>query len=242
MVIYVDDILVAGSNTQEVYETASGLEREFELTKLGELEHYLGINVQKDSEGTYSINQEQYIEKIIERFGLDAAKPSKIPLDTGYFKMSEGKMPMTNSDDYQRLIVALLYATRHTRPDIAASVSIVSQRPKQPSMTDWTEAKRVVRYLKGTKNLRLKLGGQKSGLVVYADADFAEDTTDRKSDTGLMFQYNGGAIAWSCRKQTCTAWSSCEAKYISLAEASRELLWIRRLLEDRGYTKTTRVR
>lgn len=232
MIVYVDDILIASSNTQEICETASGLERKFELTQLGELEHYLGINVQKDSEGIYSINQEQYIDKIIERFGQVHAKPSKIPLDTGYFKMSENKTPMTNSDDYQKLIGALLYVTTHTRPDIAASVSILSQKVKQPSMNDWTEAKRVLRYLKGTKNLRLKLGGKNSGLIVYADADFAEDKTDRKSHSGHLFQYNGGAIAWSCRKQTCTAWSSCEAEYISLAEASRELLWIRRLLED----------
>ncbi|KMQ86152.1 retrovirus-related pol polyprotein from transposon tnt 1-94 [Lasius niger] len=238
MVIYVDDILVADSNNQKIDETANGLEQEFELTRLGELTNYLGVNARKDSEGVYSIDQEQYIQKIFEWFGLEDAKISKIPMDTGYLKIIGDKKPMVNSDIYQKLIGALLYVATHTRPDIAASVSILSQRVKQPTETDWTEAKRVVRYLKGTKNLRLKLGGNTNGLIVYSDADWAEDTTDRKSHSEHLFLYNGGAIAWSCRKQTCTAWSSCEAEYIALAEASRELIWIRKLLEDFDETET----
>lgn len=200
--------------------------------------NYLGINARKDSEGIYSIDQEQYIQKIVEKFGLEDAKISKIPMDAGYLKLIGDKRPMVNGDIYQKLIGVLLYVATHTRPDIA-SVSILCQRIKQPTETDWTEAKRVVRYLKGTKNLRLKLGGSTNGLVVYSDADWAEDTTDRKSHSGHLFLYNGGAIAWFCRKQTCTA---CEAEYIALAEASRELIWIRKLLKDFDETETKATR
>lgn len=232
MIIYVDDILVADTSEEKIDETARGLERALELTRLGELKSYLGIRIRRDPEGIYSIDQEEYIEKIVERYGLGDAKISKIPLNTGYFKASENKKPMVNNHFYQKLIGALLYVATHTRPDIAASVSILSQRVKQPSESDWIEAKRVVRYLKGTKNLRLRLGRNSNGLVVYADADWAEDTTDRKSLSGYMFLYNGAAIAWSCKKQSSTASSSCEAEYISLAEASREALWIRRLVKD----------
>lgn len=82
----------------------------------------------------------------------------------------------------------LCYVATHTRPDIAASVSILSRKVKQPTETDWNEAKKILRYLKGTKELKLKLMGSKKGLEVYADADWTEDRTDSKSHSGFRFQ------------------------------------------------------
>lgn len=237
MIVYVDDLLIADVNKEEIMKTAESLEQHFELTWLGELNNYLGINIERDPEGTYYMNQAQYIQKIINRFGLQDAKSSKIPLDTGYLKLSRDEKSMENNEDYQRLIGALLYVTTHTRPDITASVSILSQKIKQPTNLDWNEAKRVVRYLKGTKELKLKLSSNsngKTGLEAYSDADWAEDRTDSKSHSGFLLHYNGSTIAWSCRKQSCTAWSSCEAEYIAMAETSRELLWIIKLLDDFG--------
>jgi hypothetical protein len=164
------------------------------------------------------------------------------PLDTGYLKIARDGKPMHNGEKFQKLIGAVLYVATHTRPDIAASVSILSQKIKQPTETDWNEAKRIVRYLKGTKEFKLKLTSNTEGLEAYTDADWAEDRTDSKSHSGFVFLYNGSAIAWACRKQTCTAWSSCEAEYIAIAEASRELLWIRRLLEDFHTEQTKPIR
>jgi hypothetical protein len=163
-------------------------------------------------------------------------------LDTGYLKIARDGKPMHNGEKFQKLIGAVLYVATHTRPDIAASVSILSQKIKQPTETDWNEAKRIVRYLKGTKEFKLKLTSNTEGLEAYTDADWAEDRTDSKSHSGFVFLYNGSAIAWACRKQTCTAWSSCEAEYIAIAEASRELLWIRRLLEDFHTEQTKPIR
>jgi hypothetical protein len=219
--VYVDDLLIADEDEDEIQNTASELEEEFELTRLGELKNYLGINIERDSNGVFYMDQAQYIQKIIDRFGLQDAKISKIPMDTGYLKIAHDGKAMSNSDNFQKLIGALLYIATHTRPDIATSASILSKRIKQPTETDWNEAKRIVRYLKGTKELKLKLTSSKRGLEVYTDPDWAEDRTDSKSHSGFLFQYNRGAIAWACRKQTCTAWSSCEAEYIAIAEASR---------------------
>ena len=98
----------------------------------------------------------------------------------------------------------------------------------------WNELKRVTRYLKGTKTLELKLGGDLSGLICYTDADWAENREDRKSNSGYLIQLKGAAVEWGCRKQSCVALSSCEAEYIALAEASKEVVWMRRLLQDLG--------
>src|SRR6202012_5196075 len=100
---------------------------------------------------------------------------------------------------------------------------------------DWNQLKRVVRYLKGTINMKLKLSDIKNNnnlIVGYADADFAEDRITRKSNSGMVFFINGGVCSWACRKQTCVALSSTEAEFVALSSACQEAFWLRRLLED----------
>lgn len=95
--------------------------------------------------------------------------------------------------------------------------------------------KRVVRYLKGTAHYKLKLSDITSNnpiLVGWADANWAEDHVNRKSNSGYVFKVHGGVVSWSCRKQTCVALSTTEAEFISLSEACQEAVWMRRLLED----------
>lgn len=213
----VDDILIGCADINKIEEVAYHLEKKFELTKLGMVKNYLGIKIEKDKNCDYYISQETYIETITERFGLNDAKISKIPLDTRCFKLVKNKKGMNTNNKFQQLIGALLYVSTHTRPDITASVSILSQRIKNSTETDWNEAKKIIRYLKGTKNLKLKTGNNETGLVVYFDADWAEYRSDSKSHSGYILKYNGSVIAWACRKQTCVAWSSCEAEYIALA-------------------------
>lgn len=119
------------------------------------------------------MSQESYIEqntKIWFMYG----KMSKVLLDTGYFRLVKSRNGMNNNDKFQKLIGPLLYyIVTHKRPDVVASVSILRQHIKQPTERYWNEAKRVVRYLKGTQHL--KLGNNGTGLIVYSDAHWAED-------------------------------------------------------------------
>lgn len=147
---------------------------------------------------------------------------------------------LPDNHEYQRMIGKLLFLAVNSRPDIAASVSILSRKTSKPSQRDWNEVKRIVRYLKGSANLRLRLSNKtdESGLVGYADADWAECRDGRKSNSGFVFQYNGGTISWSCRKQACVSLSTAEAEFVALAEASQEAIWLKRLLVDLGETVT----
>lgn len=99
---------------------------------------------------------------------------------------------------------------------------LVSQKVEAPTEMDWNQLKRVVRYLKGTINIKLKLSNIKNNhdlIVGYADADFAKDRIIRKSNSGIVFFVNGGVCSWSCRKQTCVALSSAEAEFVALSSA-----------------------
>ncbi|XP_049294175.1 uncharacterized protein LOC125769485 [Anopheles funestus] len=158
-------------------------------------------------------------------------------MDPGYPKLQQKEEePMPRKDDFQSLVGALLYVAINTRPDIAISASILGRKVNNPCQADWTEAKRALRYLNSTAEMKLKLGGA-GKLEAYVDADWAGDHQDRKSNSGFIFHV-GGPISWAVRKQQCVTLLSTEAEYAALAEACRVLLWLRKLMKDIGEDTT----
>ena len=236
VVVHVDDVVVAHLEDAAIDFIADKLHDEFEITDLGNLKYYLGIHFERDQDNIFAIHQETYINKVLKRHGMSDAKPSKIPIDPGYLKRKEVEDKLHNNDEYRKAIGALLYISTNTRPDIAASVSITSRKVNSPSQADWVEVKRIMRYLKGTIGKRLVLGDvgqfETAQLLGYADADWASDSSDRKSNSGFIFKLCGGTISWASRKQQCVTLSSTEAEYVALSEATQEVLWLKRLLND----------
>ncbi|XP_058456542.1 uncharacterized protein LOC131433938 [Malaya genurostris] len=143
-------------------------------------------------------------------------------------------MTATTNTQYRSLVGALLYIAVCARPDIAASVSILGRSVCAPTNADWVAAKRVVRYLKGTKDWQLRYGDPDGKLVGYSDADWAGDLKTRKSTNGTVFMYAGGAVSWISRLQNFVTLSSMESEYVALSEASQEAVWLLNLLEDFG--------
>ncbi|XP_062703556.1 uncharacterized protein LOC134286011 [Aedes albopictus] len=165
---------------------------------------------------------------------MEQAKPSKVPLDPSYLQKKEEMDQLPNNHDYMSLIGGLLYVAVHTRPDISVSVSILAQKSSCPNAQDWTEAKRILRYLNATSNHKLQLGASSEGLQMFVDADWAGNARDRKLNSGMILRFGGGPISWCSRKQTCVALSSTEAEFVALAEGCQELVWTKRLLEEIG--------
>jgi ribonuclease HI len=200
---------------------------------MGNVKHFLGIDVNRDEDGNFHISQKQYIEKIVEEAGLNDGKISKYPLMTGYFRHHDENY-LESNNEYRKLIGKLLYISTNTRPDIAASVGILSQKISKPTMTDLVEVKRVIRYLNGTKSLSLKLSDKKKtgNFEVYSDASWAEDSIDRRSTSGFLCGINGGIVSWSSRKQEIVSLSSMEAEYIALSESCKELQWVKMLTDS----------
>lgn len=158
-------------------------------------------------------------------FCLSNAKPSAVPLNVNYDKNVNEADLLLDNKQFKRLVGCLLYVAVNSRPDIAASVSILAQRTNQPRREDWTELKNVVRYLNATAKHRLAIGkiGSDIELIGYADANWAENRADRKSNSCYVFFVYGGAVSWACRKQSCVALSSTEAEYISGCSNRRQL-------------------
>lgn len=234
LLIYVDDILIACEDEEHIKYCENILKNEFEITSLGKVKNFLGLQIERKLNGAFMVHQTKYIEKIIKLFLTEDAKPSKFPLDPGYYKLCNKSKNLPNNEIYRKAIGSLLYISINTRPDISASVSILSRKISNPTELDWVEVKRVIRYLIGTKDYKLTFGNDltENRLIGYIDADWAECNIDRKSNTGYLFKLFGGVINWTCRKQSSVSLSSTEAEYIALAEGCQEMKWIQYLLKD----------
>ena len=130
---------------------------------------------------------------------------------------------------------ALWYIATTTRPVITAAVYILCRSVGKPCQRNWNAVKEVIRYLKQSADLTLKMSAHsKLQLIGYLDADWAGDTTNRKSTGGYSFKLGDSSISWSSRKQMSVALSSTEAECTSAAYASQETIWLRQLLDELG--------
>ncbi|CAH0730285.1 unnamed protein product, partial [Brenthis ino] len=134
---------------------------------------------------------------------------------------------------FRELIGSLMFVSTSTRPDIAFATSYLSQFLDKRTKTLWTQAKRVLRYLKHTINIGLQFNKSKeNSIICYSDADWAGCNVDRKSVTGSVTLYNNNVVAWLTRKQNCVALSTAEAEYIAAATSACDLLYIKGLYMD----------
>lgn len=153
ILIHVDDIIVASKANETLEDFGRILSSKFEINNLGDIRSYLCMEVQRNGDGCFGINQKTYIMKIVNDFGLVDAKPSYIPMNVSYRKENSTDVLISN-EKYRKLIGSLLYVTVNTRPDIAVSVGILSQKVEKPTQEDWNELKRVVKYLEAPQVYR----------------------------------------------------------------------------------------
>lgn len=234
MIVFVDDLLAVCDSGEQIKFIEDIFKPHFKVHNMGPIQQYLGMKISRDTHGNYEVCQPTYIERTVNDFGLKDAKMAKTPMDLSYGKTNSGEDLESNSK-YRSLVGRLLYLAINTRPDISASISILAQKVCKPTSEDWNQLKRVVRYLKSTQHLKLKLSNiqlNENSLHGYADATWADDRNDRKSNSGRIFYLNGGTVSWTCHKQSIVAQSSCEAEFISMAEAANEAKWLRQLLDE----------
>jgi len=240
VLVYVDDLVLAAADTVDISWVKASLTNAFEMTDLGELRTFLGLEISRERKHRLlTLSQGKYIEKILQRHGMQDARPSMTPLDANTRlhshtqsnqdqHSSEGKE--VNLELYQSAVGSLMYAMLGSRPDIAYAVGLVSQFNHSPLWEHWIAVKRIFRYLAGTKGHQLQYGtSNNSG--GFSDADWGSGH-DRKSVGGFVFLLNGGAVSWASKKQTSIALSTTEAEYMSMTQAAKEIIWLRVLLEE----------
>lgn len=135
---------------------------------------------------------------------------------------------------YREKVGSLLFAARTCRPDIGYAVNYASQFLNSFGQEHWKFVKRILKYLKGTKNFGIVYGSSGSALQLggFTDADWANCLKTRKSRSSYIFIFNGGPVSWSSQRQSIVTASTTGSEYIALSEGVKEALWLKRFLKE----------
>ena len=235
LIIYVDDMIITGDDTEEINNLKINLFKEFDMKDLGPLKYFLGIEVLRSRHGIF-LRQRKYVLDLLAETGLLDCKPADTPMMPNHgLKIVEGA-ESTDQEKYQRLVGKLLYLS-HTRPDIAYAVGVISQFMHRPQEEHMNAALRIVRYLKGTINYGVFLKrGKDLEVDGYTDADWASNPVDRRSTGGYFTFIGGNLVTWRSKKQKVVALSSAEAEFRGIKSGLTEIMWLRRLLTEIGFS------
>ncbi|CAN0071865.1 unnamed protein product, partial [Phaeothamnion confervicola] len=249
IILYVDDLLLIGDKKTELDQLKLDIGQRFKAKDLGSVHHLLGMRVTRNrSEGTLKIDQERYICDMLKRFNMDSCNASYLPADTHttltkdgiVSTLSRGTEPTAEKTavrPYQSLVGSLMYAAYVTRLDVANAVRVLARFMQGPTEQHWLAAKRVLRYLAGTRGLGIEFRRGNGGplrLVGYCDANLAGDLDNGRSTTGVIFMAAGGVVSYASRLQKSVARSTMEAEYMALFEAGQTAVLLRNLLEKLG--------
>lgn len=144
---------------------------------------------------------------------------------------SAEKQEPSPSVPYREVIGSLLYIQNCTRPDIAFPVNFLSRRQIGFTLSDWYEVLKVLKYLKGTPGFGILLTGITDDLLAFSDASLGTSALNGKSTTGYLIKCFGDVVSWKSKKQLHVSLSSCEAEYLAMSEATKELTSIRALIK-----------
>jgi hypothetical protein len=253
--IYVDDIILYASSPELMKRSKQQILSKFSGTDEGEVRWYLGMRVTRDRKRrTIALEQGTYIESIVNKFlESDQKKQATTPVHpTALDEIMRPRVEDTdNKDDapkpkrarqmtegfpYREVIGSLMYIMTCTRPDIAYVTGLLSRYQLNPCEAHIEAAKRVLKYLMSTKDIRLMItapaAADTSRIRGYCDADWAGDRSDRKSTTGFIYFAGDTPICWASNKQSSTALSSAESEYIALSEAIKTGKWLRMLNQE----------
>ncbi|KAD4179213.1 hypothetical protein E3N88_27804 [Mikania micrantha] len=215
--VYEDDMIVTGENQDDIAAFKRQMEACFEMSDLGLLHYYLGIEVNQGNQGI-SIKQTGYVVKLLKHAGLMECNATRFPMEPGLKLSKNDEGPNVDATEFRRLIGSLLYVSRFIQPPKQAHIQAVKQ---------------ILRYLKGSVDLGIHYRGNGSkSLNGFSDSSHMVDSDDGKSTTGLVFYFNDAPIAWNSQKQNTVALSSCEAEFIAAATAACQALRLRALLSE----------
>ncbi|KAJ9516293.1 hypothetical protein QJQ45_001095 [Haematococcus lacustris] len=200
MLVYVDDCILASADEAAVQEVKQQLQQAFDVHDLGQAADFLGMRIAFDrAAGILRLTQQQYIEQLLQRFGLAECNPRQLPLSPGTQLVKEGEqLSEQHTLRYRELVGGLLWLSTCTRPDIAFAVS------------------QLTRYMQAPTRVH----------------EQAAQGQSRRSTTGYVFILSGATVSVRSKLQTTVATSTTEAEYQAAADATREALFLRKLLHE----------
>jgi hypothetical protein len=239
MCTHVDDFYVVATSDNLINNLETILKREFGeiVVKSGDIIGYLGMQVYNNKkDGTITLSQPGYVDKILKEVGFNELKISKTPYAT-IETYIDGDNDIVEVNEYLKLLGLLNYLAVFTRPDILYALSMCAQKCSHPNKGDMRKIMRIFRYIKGTKDKGITFNND-SNLVLQCHVDASYNCySDGKSHYGLSFSFNNydGSFYAKSQKLKLVTLSSAETEYVALCEAATEIVFLRNLLDEIGF-------
>jgi hypothetical protein len=191
------------------------MESEFQMSIMGDLTFFLGIQVKQTKQGTF-VHQAKYTKDLMKKFNMAELKPLSTPMNSAASVGPDEDGEAVDQREYRSMIGSLLYLTA-TRSDNQFTVGLCAQFQASPRSSHRTTVQWIFRYLKHTLEFGIWYSASSLDLIGFSDADFAGCSIDRKSTSGSCHFLGSSLICWSSRKQSSVAQSTTEAKYVATA-------------------------
>lgn len=232
LAIHVDDGILIGKNKSELIKIIRKLENFFQIQSTN---HNTFIGFELNIKNGICLTQTDYCRDVLTMYNMREAKSVNTPI-----ALSNKNNYVSDTPNeivkfpYREAVGSLLYLSARTRPDLSFAVNFEARSNENPTANCIINVKRTLRYLKDTVNLGLffKNKGNINVLNVYTDSDYAGDKETRKSTTGYVCFLNDGSVSWCSRRQPIVALSSTEAEFIAAAEALKEVIYLKNVIEE----------
>ena len=230
LLLYVDDIIITGSNESLINTLIHKLSREFSMKDLGPLHYFLGLEVTYSATSIF-LSQYKYAKDLLIRADLVDSKPVSTPMIVSQHLQADGN-DFSAITTYRSLVGALQYLTI-TRPDITHAVNSVCQFMHAPKDHHFQAVKRILRYVKGTLHFGLSISPSENlSITAFSDADWAGCPDTSRSTSGYAIFLGNNLVSWTSKKQPTVSRSSAESEYRALALTAAEVQWMLNLLQD----------
>jgi hypothetical protein len=262
IVFHVDDCKLSHRDPKVLDETIEWLRQDYESifedgsgkmkVSRGKVHKYLGMTLDYSTPGECKITMIDYVDEILaawekveplideegfEKVQSKARKTKTSAAPENLFKVDDDckKLNSTKATAFHNIVAKALYITKRARPDISVAIAFLTTRVREPDLDDWEKLSHLMKYLRGTRELPLLLGGDNTGIVKwYVDASFAVHPNMRGHTGGAVTLGRGCPIVTSTKQKLNTR-SSTEAELVGVDDLMPAILWTRYFLKAQGY-------
>ena len=247
VVWHVDDLKVSHKDQREITKLLLHLGRIYGpniTVNKGKIHDYLGIDFDFSEDGIVKLSMIRNLERIFSDFPEEIGKVCATPASDHLFEVRDSQeterlkkyLPEELGQQFHHTVAQLLFVATCVRRDIQTAVAFLTTRVKKPDEDDWGKLKRVLKYLKGTKHMKLTLSVEDLGVIKWwVDASYNAHG-DCKGQTGAMMSLGKGAVMSFSRKQKLNVCSSAEGELVGIDDALPWILWCKYFIESQGYT------
>ena len=240
VVLHVDDMKVTAPDEKAIDDFLKELEGRYQSLsiKRGRILNYLGMTFDYTVQGKVKVTMKGYTDDLLMELEEIIEGVSATPAASDLFKINEAseRLDKGGKEFYHTFTAKLLYLAKRVRPDILTVVSFLCKRVQEPTVEDMKKLKKVIKYIRHTRDLGIILEADKMlAVLAYVDSSYGVHS-DLRSHTGVVIGLGRGPVYAKSSTQKINTKSSTESELVGLSDSTNQVIWCRNFILDQGYS------